>query len=101
MAIGPKSGNLNELVPGTFPEMGVKRVVATMSKARDEDVSDDEKGSTLKVSQAVAQLVGKIAAHRRKSVAKLFKDKDVEDFFSHLLLEEMRLETERLKKRKP
>lgn len=79
---------------------------ATMSdpkaKPSTTEVSGDEKEkeSTLKVAQEDAQLVGKIAAHRKRSVRDLFKMKDVQDFFSHLLLEEMRLETERLKKRK-
>lgn len=62
---------------------------------------EKEKESTLKVTQEDASLVGKIAAHRKKSVKELFKMRDVRDFFTHLLLEEMRQETERLKKRKP
>lgn len=63
----------------------------------------DETGkekSTLKVDPEDARLVGKIAAHRGKSVAKLFKDKDVQDFFNHLLLEEMRKESERIQGKK-
>jgi hypothetical protein len=56
--------------------------------------------TTLKVGVSDAELVGKIAAHRGKSVAKLFKDEDVQDFLTHLLLEEMRKEAERLKRRK-
>jgi len=82
--------------------------VAAMPKPKgDQDSPEEgkekekEKESTLKVSQEDAQLVGKIAAHRKRSVKELFKMQDVRDFFTHLLLEEMRLETERLKKRKP
>jgi hypothetical protein len=61
---------------------------------------EKEKESTLKVTEEDASLVGKIAAHRKKSVKELFKMPDVREFFTHLLLEEMRQETERLKRRR-
>lgn len=75
---------------------------ADQAPAPDPEPGGDEREtqSTLKVAQEDAQLVGKIAAHRKKSVKELFKMDDIREFFTHLLLEEMRKETERLKKRK-
>ena len=82
-------------------------MVATMAKAKgdqdDPNKAEDakEKESSLKVTWDDAALVGKVATMRSVSVKKLFRMKDVQDFFTHLLLEEMRQEAERLKKRKP
>lgn len=67
-------------------------MVATMAKK--------EVKSSLKVDSPEHRMISKIAAHRGLSVEKLFKDKDVADFFRHLLIEEMRKEGERLKDRK-
>lgn len=53
--------------------------------------------TTLKVDRPEQEMISKIAAHRRLSIEGLFKEKDVKDFFTHLLLEEMRKETEHLK----
>lgn|GEM_PF-4569429 len=74
--------------------------VAGEPEEQKEQKEQKEGQTTLKVAVSDAELVGKIAAHRGKSVAKLFKDRDIQDFFTHLLLEEMRKESERLKNRK-
>lgn len=67
------------------------------------EAPDEPKGkgeTSLKVDVEDGQLVGKIASHRGVSVKKLFRMQDVQDFFTHLLLKEMELEAERLRKRK-
>lgn len=65
-----------------------------------ESKNSSGKKSTLKVSQDAQRLVAKIAAHRNKSVEELFEMKDVREFFTHLLIEEMRKEELRLKDKK-
>lgn len=70
--------------------------VATMAEPK----KSADKKSTLKVTQATQRVVAKIAAHRNISVEELFEQKDVSAFFTHLLLEEMRKEEERLKGKK-
>lgn len=92
VATMPKPSKGQKKEADTPPESGMP--------ARAEQDEPREGQTTLKVGVSDAELVGKIAAHRGKSVAKLFKDKDVQDFFTHLLLEEMRQEAERLKSRK-
>lgn len=77
-------------------------MVAPMAKAEDSKKKDSEKKdeASLKVSIASSQLVSKLAHHRGLSIKELFLEKDVEDFLSHLLLEEMRKEAERINKAK-
>jgi hypothetical protein len=80
-------------------------VATTMAKARpsppepsEEDGGEaGKKRTSLKVSIETGQLIGKLAAMRGVSVERLFKMQDVENFLTHFLLEEMRLEAERLK----
>jgi hypothetical protein len=55
-----------------------------------------KKQATLKVDPPDADVVNKIATMRGVSVKKLFKMQDVADFFTHLYLNELRKETERL-----
>jgi hypothetical protein len=79
--------------------------VATMAKLKSDQTPEAESGSkeeetTLKVAKPDAELVGLVASHRKVSVKNLFKMQDVNDFFTHLLLEEMRREAERLKKKR-
>ena len=64
------------------------------------EAAEKSKEMSLKVDHDEGSLVGLVASHRGVSVKKLFKMKDVNDFFAHLLLEEMRLKTERLNKPK-
>ncbi len=45
--------------------------------------------------------MGKIAAHRSMSVKNLFRERDLEDYLMHMLIEEMRKESERLKAQHP
>lgn len=84
--------------PPKGQKKGADAVDPTQSTGEPEEQKEGQ--TTLKVAVSDAELVGKIAAHRGKSVAKLFKDNDVQEFFTHLLLEEMRKEAERLKSRK-
>jgi hypothetical protein len=85
--------------------------VATMSKSKSNQAPEQNPGAedadkssgkqtSLKVAQEDGQLVGKVARMRNISVEDLFRSRDVNDFFTHLLLEEMRLETERLKRKR-
>jgi hypothetical protein len=91
------------------PKGDVPVSVATMAKSRSEAASESNADSeskekspetTVKVLRADASLIVKIAKHREVTVAELFQMRDVNDFLTHLLLEEMRLETERLKKKR-
>lgn len=64
---------------------------------------DDEIGKkgTLKVNGSTHQLLHKIAAHRGLTVAELFVEPDLENYLMHMLIEEMRKESERLKAQPP
>lgn len=64
-----------------------------MSKAKGDE---PELVTSLKVRHSVRDKVNKIAAHRGVSVADFFEQPDVQTFFTHLLIEEMRKETLRL-----
>jgi hypothetical protein len=83
-------------------------MVGTMTEPRSEgkkpaigvDKQEKPDKSTLNVSRETAQLVGKIAAHRGKSIGEFFLDPDISNFLTHLLIEEMRQEETRLKRRK-
>jgi hypothetical protein len=74
-------------------------VTALMAKRPAAEKSSDgggqkpEKKAGLKVAPEDAQLVNLIATHRAVSVEKLFKMKDVQDFFKHLLKVEMQKKT--------
>lgn len=64
------------------------------------DVKADEGGepeSTLKCDRSDARLVSKIAAMREKTVKELFREKDVREFWHHLLLAEMDKEAQRIR----
>lgn len=66
-------------------------MVITMTKK-------SEKGrKSLNVSPHTHQLVGKIAAHRELTVEELFEEQDMQEFLTHLLVEEMRKTEQRLK----
>ncbi len=52
--------------------------------------------TTLTVLKDDQALVAKVARMRDMSIEKLFTEQDVRDFFTHLLLAEMKKETERL-----
>lgn len=72
---------------------------------KSEEIVPDEsqaqkKKSTLKVDTNDSELVGKVAAMRGLSVEKLFKESDVQEFFTHLLLAEMEKEAIRLRAKK-
>lgn len=58
------------------------------------------KKKNLNVSLEDGERIAKVAAIRNKTIEDLFRDRDVQDFFRHLLVEEMRKEAERQKPRK-
>ena len=63
----------------------------------EEKVPDDEPLSSFKVRKKAQQVVAKLTALRGlRSVAELFEQKDVEDFFNHLLLRELQKEQSNL-----
>lgn len=66
--------------------------VIAMAKERPEKIET----SALKVDQAEHELVTQLAAMRRLSVWELFKEPDVREFFSHLLIAEMAARTKAL-----
>jgi hypothetical protein len=76
-------------------------VRAMAERAADDRNNNGRREVSLKVDAAEGDLVSKLAALRRVSIARLFKERDVNDFLTHLLLEEMRKETERLKGTSP
>jgi Rod binding domain-containing protein len=82
--------------------VGTEKRPAKKSPAETETVGtekvDTGKG-TLKVNAATVSLILRLAAMRGLTVAQLFVARDVEDFFTHLLLEEMRQASEQLRDR--
>lgn len=58
------------------------------------------KKKTLNVSLEDGERIAKVAALRNKTIEDLFRERDVQDFFRHLLVEEARKEAERQKPRK-
>jgi hypothetical protein len=72
--------------------------VAAEKKPAKKSPAEAEKGS-LKVNANTLSLVQRVAAMRGLTVAQLFDSRDVEDFFTHLLLEELRLATAQLEGR--
>jgi|GEM_PF-4977498 len=73
----------------------VKRMAS--EKKSDDGLSEaDRKRTTVAVRGHVQRLLAKVAGHRNISIEALFEQPDVQTFFTHLLLEEMRKETERL-----
>jgi hypothetical protein len=98
-----------ELVRGYLrPRRRITVVVATMPKKNDPPAPPKSEGDggakerevSLKVDTDSGDLVAKVASMRRLSIKRLFQDKDVKEFFTHLLLEEMRKETARLQGKK-
>jgi hypothetical protein len=61
---------------------------------------EKEKVTSLKVSVEEGRLIVRLATMRGMSIANLFREPDVQEFFSHLLIVEMARETERLEARK-
>jgi hypothetical protein len=59
-----------------------------------------ERESSLKVGITAYDLISKVARLRNKSIANLFREQDVETFWTLLYVEELRKESERMKKRK-
>lgn len=75
---------------------------ATMARKKDDiPPPSEKKKSSLKVAPADQQIVAKVAAHRGLSIEELFKEKDVQEFFRHLLLAEMKKEETRLTGQNP
>lgn len=72
--------------------------VAVAKQPKGENPTDggEKKLSSLKVRPPVQRLVAKIATHRSKSIELLFEDEDVQEFFKHLLLAEMKKEEQLL-----
>ena len=62
----------------------------------DAPVGAEKKLSSLKVRPPVQRLVAKIATHRNMSIEGLFEEEDVQTFFKHLLLAEMKKEEQLL-----
>jgi hypothetical protein len=62
--------------------------------------SGAKKETSLKVSVEDGRLIVRLATMRGMSIANLFREPDVQEFFSHLLIVEMARETERLEARK-
>jgi hypothetical protein len=73
---------------------------STEGEGDDATSKPKRKQTSLKVDPEEGQLVGKVAKLRGLSVEDLFQCKDVKEFFTHLLLEEMRKETARLQGKK-
>jgi hypothetical protein len=72
-------------------------MVATMAK-QPRDAKPAKK--SLNVGIEDGERIAKVAAHRGLTIEELFAAKDVREFFIHLLVEEMRQESERLKGKK-
>lgn len=71
--------------------------VATMGKSKSDEGEPLKKRSVLNVSPEAHRIVTKVATHRGLKIEEFFDEKDVREFFTHLLLEEMRKEELRLK----
>lgn len=72
-------------------------VATQMAKSNGAGKSSDDAGdsslSSFKVRRKAGQVVAKITTLRGlRSIADLFEQKDVEDFFNHLLLHELQRE---------
>ncbi len=76
-------------------------MVATTVEKEDVQASSEpkERESSLKVGITAYELISKVARLRNKSIANLFREQDVEDFFTHLYVEELRRESERMKRK--
>lgn len=75
-------------------------VEKTGKNAGSSDEKKKESESTLKVGAAAYELISKLAKLRDLSIANLFREQDVEDFFSHLYMEELKRESDRMKRKK-
>ena len=62
-------------------------------------MSQKDRKSTLKVGKPEQELIGLVAKHRDLSIEELFREKDVQSFFRHLLAAEMEKTGQRLKAR--
>lgn len=82
--------------------MAMGLTVAKQPKAKSgSEISEEQEGkkSSLKVKPGIQRIISKVAAHRNMSIESLFEEDDVQTFFKHLLIAEMKKEEKHLQEK--
>lgn len=77
-------------------------MVATLMAGTKRKTKEDDDGTTMRIDRPALSVLNKITAMRGlKKVGDVFDERDVREFFNHLLLAEVKKEEQRLQGKAP